>query len=48
MKKVALMTASTLALCGCFGEDDKQDGNAANSYVAQLISSDFSDRKSVV
>jgi hypothetical protein len=42
MKKLVLMTASTLALCGCFGEDDKKDGNAANSYIALLIASDYS------
>jgi hypothetical protein len=42
MKKLVLTTASTLALCGCFGEDDKKDGSAANSYIAQLVASDYS------
>lgn len=42
MKKILLVTASTLALCGCFGEDNKKDGNIANGYVAQLIASDYS------
>lgn len=37
MKKLVLMTASTLALCGCFGEDDDNSNEIEDAITAPAV-----------